>query len=542
MADAVCRCGTYVRAYVTAGTKINCPQCGVLLTMGGEGSDSSGSGEKKEHTRPYAPSSLKRMGYWLLGGFLAIGFVSGILALNLGFQNTRSDSTIVQQSEETAVEKFQEPLVAIPKEPSFWSAQAVWIQDAQKFTQSENLQSLAEEIATAGESIEPQGFWGKVCNYREGKNPAGMQKVIQRLMASPIDSYSTFENSVGSNWSIVGMHRGANGSGILLRYFFEPLSKKSELSGVDDWVGLSQNVLGFDEFNQVTNGIFSEQASDASADLSPNESQTSIDFPTSLFTPRFGYMVLLIDSDSKGLSCSDIVSLPGEVRISSLGVDGPPMIRDVFGEYQSVSEGSMARLLFFGQDRDPEASTIDIRRFVASINKDRARRLAEIAECSQRDPRSISACMSRFRKEFPDDFGADSLLISLWFTHHQDKKMTASFEDFGRSFVESAHRLYMRTNDPLLLEVKSRVYFAHGKLHDAEKCLKDAETSNYKSLFMIQRRIRESSNARDKERLINYLAQFKDLMQGKPNAVSNRDLKSKWTQQVVEWRSVLEKK
>ncbi|MEK0425723.1 MAG: hypothetical protein RJB11_1814, partial [Planctomycetota bacterium] len=239
MADAVCRCGTYVRAYVTAGTKINCPQCGVLLTMGGEGSDSSGSGEKKEHTRPYAPSSLKRMGYWLLGGFLAIGFVSGILALNLGFQNTRSDSTIVQQSEETAVEKFQEPLVAIPKDPSFWSAQAVWIQDAQKFTQNENLQSLADEVATAGESIEPQGFWGKVYNYREGKNSAGMQKVIQQLMASPIDSYSTLENSVGSDWSIVGMHRGANGSGILLRYFFEPLSKKSELSGVDDWVGLS---------------------------------------------------------------------------------------------------------------------------------------------------------------------------------------------------------------------------------------------------------------------------------------------------------------
>ena len=34
MPDVVCRCGTYVRAYVESGTKINCPQCGVVLTMG----------------------------------------------------------------------------------------------------------------------------------------------------------------------------------------------------------------------------------------------------------------------------------------------------------------------------------------------------------------------------------------------------------------------------------------------------------------------------------------------------------------------------
>ncbi|MFM7518741.1 MAG: hypothetical protein ACKO3V_17535, partial [Pirellula sp.] len=43
MPDAVCSCGNYVRAYVPAGTRINCPQCGVLLTMGGDPKESEDS-------------------------------------------------------------------------------------------------------------------------------------------------------------------------------------------------------------------------------------------------------------------------------------------------------------------------------------------------------------------------------------------------------------------------------------------------------------------------------------------------------------------
>jgi hypothetical protein len=150
--------------------------------------------------------------------------------------------------------------------------------------------------------------------------------------------------------------------------------------------------------------------------------------------------------------------------------------------------------------------------------------------------------VKRFRREFPDDIGADALLVSMWMTHYQIKRVTYSFDDFGRVFIEAAHRLFMKTNDPLLLEIRSRIYLAHAKIKDAERCLQDAEDSNFKSLYLLQRRIEEESNANNKEKLVVYLNQLNEFVEKNPASVSNRDLKSKWNQQLVEWRSELEKK
>jgi hypothetical protein len=72
--------------------------------------------------------------------------------------------------------------------------------------------------------------------------------------------------------------------------------------------------------------------------------------------------------------------------------------------------------------------------------------------------------------------------------------------------------------------------------------LQDAEDSNFKSLYLLQRRIEEESNANNKEKLVVYLNQLNEFVEKNPASVSNRDLKSKWNQQLVEWRSELEKK
>jgi hypothetical protein len=536
MADAVCRCGTYVRAYVSLGTKINCPQCGQLLTMGGSSSEEIGSADVTED-RLQQRSVFGSIWFWMAWGLLAAALPIGLMAWSSGIWSNRDATSMVANQEDLAIVVPPEPVKASPKKRSLWSAQAAWSQDIQRLSIDKELQSLTREITAAGESMKSADFWAKVQGQIDGKDLPRYQKVIDRLASYPIDSYSTLDNTVGSDWSVVGLYQDTDDLGVLVRYFFEPLSSNSVINRSGDWIGHCQSILSFDEFAQSANGLFPEQSVIPVAEEVPNEEQTAEDSAYCHFTPRFGYMVLIIKPDSNGATCSDVVSLPGEVRISSVGADGHPKTQDVFGEYQSVSDRSIARTLFLGLDQESTNSTSDPRKVIKTISLDRARMLAEIAEASLQDPDSLSFRMTKFQKEYPDDFGDDALLVSLWFSHHQDKKMSSSFDDFGRFFVEASHRLYMRTNDPLLLDVKSRVYFAYGKLHDADKCLQDAEKSNFKSLNLLYRRIEEAKNARNKEQLLNYLTQLNDLLQQKPALASNRALRSKWNQQWLDWRT-----
>lgn len=536
MADAVCRCGTYVRAYVSLGAKINCPHCGQLVTMGGTSSQETGSVEVNDDSFLEKPG-FGSIWFWIAGGLLAAALPIGLMAWSSITWNNRDASPMDAIQEDLEVVAPPEPVKASPKTRSLWSAQAAWTQDAQRYSLDKELQSLTMEITAAGESINPADFWAKVQGQTNGKDRPGYQKVIDRLASYPVDSFSTLENTVGSDWSVVGFYQDTNDLGVLVRYFFEPLPSNSVTNRFGDWIGHCQSILSFDEFAQTANGLFPEQTVIPDADLIPNKELSPDDSAFCHFTPRFGYMVLIIKPDSNGVSCTDVVSLPGEVRMSSIGADGQSKIQDIFGEYQSVSDLSLAQTLFLGLDEESNNSILDPRKVIKTISLDRARMLAEIAEASLQDPDSMSFRMTKFQREFPDDFGDDALLVSLWFSHHQDKKMSTSFDDFGRFFVEAAHRLYMRTNDPLLLDVKSRVYLAYGKRLESDKCLQDMEGSNFKSLNLLFRRIEEAKNARNKEQLLNYLTQLNELLQQKPALASNRALRSKWNRQWLDWRT-----
>ncbi|MFM7977658.1 MAG: hypothetical protein ACKO8U_21505 [Pirellula sp.] len=504
--------------------------------MGGTSSQETGSVDISDD-RLQEKSVFGSLWFWMVGGLLAVALPIGLMAWSSAIWSHRDASLLGEKQEDFKVFVPPEPVKASPKKRSLWSAQAAWTQEAQRSSFDKELQSLTTEITAAGESMNSADFWAKVQGLTDGKDLPRYQKVIDRLASYPVDSYSTIENTVGSDWSVVGFYQDTNDLGVLVRYFFEPLSSNSVTNRSDDWIGHCQSILSFDEFAQSANGLFLEKTVTPEPDLIPNKQPSADDSAFYHFTPRFGYMVLIIKPDSNGVTCTDVVSIPGEVRMSTVGADGHPKIQDFFGEYQSVSDRSIARTLFLGLDQESTNTTFDPRRVIKTISSDRARMLAEIAEASLQDPDSMSFRMTKFQREFPDDFGDDALLVSLWFSHHQDKKMSTSFDDFGRFFVEAAHRLYMRTNDPLLLDVKSRIYYAYGKRLESDKCLQDLEGSNFKSLNLLFRRIEEAKNARDKEQLLNYLTQLNELLQQKPALASNRALRSKWNRQWLDWRT-----
>jgi hypothetical protein len=507
--------------------------------MGGDLANPSGADDSKGERSKHRARS-QHLWRWIRRGMMVIGVTTGLLILGLKTWNFRNESQRANLQNKTIAVPIPEPIAetpkATPKETYFWSSQAKWSQGDQPIVEIKDLMARVKEILSAGESINSARFWEKVKLQIDGKDSGGFQRILKQIMAAPIDSYSTLDNSVGSDWSIVGLQQDTKSIAVLLRYFFEPIYAPATQSGTEDWIGHSKNALSFDEFDRSTQGLFSDQTSISNVDLNPAKDESSIEFPIPFFTPRFGYLILVIDPDSQGVICSDIISLPGEVRLSSIGVEGRPKIQDVFGEYQASTERSIARTLFFGQEEDPENKNVNLGKFMKSVKPDRAQRLAEIAESSMQNSILLAPRMTRFRKDFPDDFGGDVLLVSLWFTHHQGKKRMPPFDDFGRFFVEAAHRLFLRTNDPILLEVKSRIYFANGKLFDAEKSLEDAEMSNFKSLYMLRKRIEEASKAKNKGQLTLHLSQMKDLVLQKPSTISNQALRSKWNQQRFDWQ------
>ena len=545
MADAVCRCGAYVRAYVAPGTKINCPQCGVLLVMGGNPEESDGSNSSQGTVKSGASRS-RRAKRLLVQRSLTLCLATVVCGLGYGWWTNRIVPKVDKKDHTSQIapppEKTSSSVEAPKNKPSYWSAEAVWNRfDDQEFS-AQDVQSLAEQVALAGESMSSIDFWANIEIQADEKKTSGFAKVLDKLKTAPLDSYSTNDNSVGSDWLVVGIHRDSKVVGVLIRYFFEPLGSYASPSESADWISYSKRVLDFEEFTKSTKDIFSNQRLAQTSENRPTEDPNAPNLPPLLFAPRFGYLVLHFEPESKGMSLRDVVSLPGEVPISSLGDGENPNIKDVLGIYQFVSDRSLSRLLLLGRDQDPANGASESLKEINSISSLRVRRLAEIVQATLHEPYSIDDRVKRFRREFPDDIGSDALLVSMWMTHYQIKRVTYSFDDFGRVFIEAAHRLFMKTNDPLLLEIRSRIYLAHAKIKDAERCLQDAEDSNFKSLYLLQRRIEEESNANNKEKLVVYLNQLNEFVEKNPASVSNRDLKSKWNQQVVEWRSELEKK
>jgi len=542
MPDAVCSCGTYVRAYVPAGTRINCPQCGVLLTMGGDpgGSEGSESGQESGNQARKRSKKAKRLRIVL---FSALGMATVVCGLAYGWWSNRSDYRVDKEERKAVVGSTPElsipsPLSTKPpeKNPAYWTVDAAWTQsDDQESRQ--DIRSLAERITKAGESMNSHLFWDEVLMQTAEKQSSKNDQYLTQIKSSPLDFYSTFQNTVGSDWFVVGIHQDPKSLGVLIRYYYEPLGSYVAATESSEWISQSKKLLSIDEFTQSTGDVFTEQSSSENNEPSLFENPNASNQPPLLFAPRFGYLVLLLEPLANGASLRDIVSVPGEVSAIRFEDEAKPKIHDVFGIYQFDSDRSLARLLLLGREQDSANGASESRKEIGSIEPLRVKRLAEIAETALHEPYSTDDRIKRFRREFPNDFGADALLVSIWMTHYQTKRMTFSFDDFGRVFIEAAHRLFMRTNDPLLLEVKSRIYLAFAKLNDSEKCLDEAQAAKFESVHLLQRRIEEASNRKDKEKLMNSLRQLNELVRQKPEVISNRNLKSAWNKQWLDWRA-----
>jgi hypothetical protein len=389
--------------------------------------------------------------------------------------------------------------------------------------------------------MNPSDFWDRIDHSEKSKPSTEAKRLVDFLKTLPIDSLSSIANTSSSDWRVLGFQQSERELGVLIRYFYEPLSIDTGNPG--EWVLACRQLLSQEELAKAT-----QEISRSSSEISipnPTESPTA-DLRTTpkhlLLTPRFGYLVLVFQEGNGQVACTDLVGIPGDVSLSrsasanSKGSSGeepsdvPVDSIDVFGQYQSPAGRSLAGSVYFRTREDQTYTIAEIRKFIGLISDPRAKRLAEIAEAATIDPSQLSSRVTRFRKEFPNDFGADALLISIWFTVDKGKRSSASFDEVGKVYVESAHRLYMKTSDPLMLEIKSRIHRFHGRINDADKSLLDAEKENYQSIYLLERRIQEAIDAGNKQLLIDYLAKLDHLSISQSTTAINPAIQAKWKQ------------
>ena len=321
MSRVICKCGQQFRTLAKSGTQVQCPRCANEMTVTEKifdlqdrirgphslavNPDADRFGEGVSAGGPPRHEEPKRLRFLRALGFAAVGLAAAII-LTVLFWNGKNESTqalIQDQSNRRSAKSQEQPSATSDFR---WSSVANWDKDFLKHPKGQQIQAYSEQIAQAGQSMDPFRFWQKL-DTEAFKNrvfsPVGsliayqeklsIEKIFDKLKGIPIDAVSNPFNTTGSNWKVIGIHQGPNLPGVLVRYFHDPL-KLVELVQSEPWIESLRQMISFAEYANVARDLFASSPSDTpsrldKSELDPNDSTVH----QTIFTPMFGYMVLL---------------------------------------------------------------------------------------------------------------------------------------------------------------------------------------------------------------------------------------------------------
>ena len=544
MPDVVCKCGNYVRAYVPPGTKVACYQCGEVLTMPGDPSES-----------PKHPA--RRLSPFLMFTGLILATVlcaGGIWIWSQGDTWTQTNPIEAHGAEMPSKPSPEESQVvsSIAEDQAKWSKALNWSTSFEKIPRGDELKEKAFRISSLRTLAYPSEFWDRLgTESKAGTSTKDDQNSIAKFLISlGMDTDIGSRRFGGNKWDVLGVHQSQEEIGVLIRYYRESASAVLDRDGA--WINGCCSLIGHQAFANACPKIFQSAApAVASENPLPNVTDEKSLLQKYYFTPAFGYLILVFQPQSDGSSpfvWRDLIPLPGEVaihRASALGAESDPdygksmevnLFVDMFGEYEANSDESLASLLMANAQNRDMGFPLHSLRIAEQIQQVRARKLIEIALGVLRDTNLLGQRMLRFKKDYPEDFGCDALLISLWSDQQQRSRSGASYEDLGRVLVDASQRLYMKTSDPLLLEIKSRIYDAYGRRPEAHKAIDEAEELGLKSFYLLESRIQECLESQDKERLLSYLVQLNDYLGDQPEWVLDPEICELWRQRLESHR------
>lgn len=339
------------------------------------------------------------------------------------------------------------------------------------------------------------------------------------------------------HWRVLGETVYQNQPAVLVRYYSDP-EYPHQLTGSYQKLQNVTKVMSIEEFKQAASDLVLYDAKDRNRAAPPSTPDTLGFLP-----PRFGYMMLILDSNADQPKIVDIVNVLGQVPMSQIagaiylaswrvhGSGGQSESeykkriekanaagRKVFGIYGTVPETpDFALVREIGSDpslwfRPPENFSPNSREqmhqsiseWVSKQEPSRTRSLVKIKNTLDQSSSDATGLIPEFRKQYPEDPGADLAVISFAMTSLEPRMPEALLPVID----QSAETLYKTFNDPFMLYVRGLVQEAKGDQAASDKFMQQANQAGFVSMRMLRKPFERAIEGTDKDSAIAALKQI----------------------------------
>ena len=330
-------------------------------------------------------------------------------------------------------------------------------------------------------------------------------------------------NSAVRHWKVIGKTSYDGQTAVVLRYYCEPRPPVSWLRKEEFYQSLVP-LMSFEDFKGSAGSLF------AKSTLRPGDSgarMPSQPDSNGLLLPRAGFMMLCCDNVDGQPIITDIASPIAALRLSRVAgelflrdydvvtfgggrkeVRAKPLQLSVFGELPlaGIDMGiELDRMAYFSRYADAEArKAVPTQSLDEKHRRDRGYRVHEIATHVNTNSPQLQAKIDEFRKDFPDDPGADLITVCLPLVHNEQQITNVA----APAILASAERLYAMWQDPFLRYVQSLAAEAQGDAVAASRYLQQARTGGFETSEMHRRNVLAAVESNDKQRTLTALNQL----------------------------------
>ena len=360
-------------------------------------------------------------------------------------------------------------------------------------------------------------------------------KVMNHLKSKSLESTPLDEGF--RHWRVLGETVFQNQPAVLVRYYSDP-EYPHQLIGSSQKLQDVTKVMSLDEFKQAASDLVSYNAKDRNR-IPPSSTPDTFGF----LPPRFGYLMLILESNSDKPRIVDVVNVLGQVPMSqiagSIYLADWQVVEIGFGsesEYKKRLEkaNAVGRKAFsiygtvpktpdlsMGPEivstpglwfRPPENFSPDFREqvnksvteWVSKQEPSRTKSLAGIANALDQSSSDTGGLIAEFHKQYPGDPGADLAVISFAMTSIEPRMPEALLPVIDQS-AETLHKTFQ---DAFMLYVRGLVQEAKGDQAASSKFMQQANQSGFVSMRMLRKPFERAIKDADKDRAIAALKQI----------------------------------
>jgi len=360
-------------------------------------------------------------------------------------------------------------------------------------------------------------------------------KVMNHLKSKSLESTPLDEGF--RHWRVLGETVFQNQPAVLVRYYSDP-EYPHQLTGSSQKLQNITKVMSLEEFKQAASDLVLYNAKNRDRAPAPSTPDTLGFLP-----PRFGYLMLILESNSDKPRIVDVVNVLGQVPMSqiagSIFLDNWQVVeigigsesefrkrlekanavgRKAFSIYGTVpktpdlSTGfeivSTPGLWF----RPPENVSPDFREkvnksvtdWVSKEAPSRTRSLVKIANALDQSSSDTASLIAEFHKQYPGDPGADLAVISFAMTSIEPRMPEALLPVIDQS-AETLHKTF---HDAFMLYVRGLVHEVKGDQAASSKFMQQANQSGFVAMRMLRKPFEKAIEDADKDGAIAALKQI----------------------------------